>query len=86
MPIKGNINSKKYCQMLHDLIPVLDWFLFLIPVLDWFCPEGDYVFVQDNTPIHSSAETSKWMEDRRINASEWPPQPVTWSKYNRKWN
>ena len=45
----------------------------LIPVLDWFCPEGDYVFVQDNAPIHSSAETSKWMEDRQINASEWPP-------------
>ena len=39
----------------------------LIPVLDWFCPEGDYVFVQDNAPIHSSAETSKWMEDRQIN-------------------
>ena len=42
----------------------------LIPVLDWFCPEGDYVFVQDNAPVHSSAETSKWMEDRQINASE----------------
>ena len=56
----------------------------LIPVLDWFCPEGDYVFVQDNAPIHPSAETSKWMEDRQINAAEWPPQPVTRAKYNRK--
>ena len=57
----------------------------LIPVLDWFCPEGDYVFVQDNAPIHSSAETSKWMEDRQINASEIWMASQTRSKYNRKW-
>ena len=65
LPMEGNIDSKKYYQIL------LDGFH---PVLDWFYPEGDYAFVHDNAPVHSSEETRKWMEDWQISASEWPPQ------------
>ena len=50
LPIEGNIDSKKYCQILQD---------GFLPVLDWFYPEGEYVFVLDNAPVHSSEETRK---------------------------
>ena len=65
LPIESNIDSKKYCQILQD---------GFLPVLDWFYPEGDFVFVHDNAPVHSSEEARKWMEDWQISASEWPPQ------------
>ena len=50
LPIEGNIDSKKYYQILQDGFH---------PVLNWFYPEGDYVFMHDNAPVHSSEETRK---------------------------
>ena len=50
LPIEGNIDSKKYYQILQDGFH---------PVLYWFYPKGDYVFVHDNAPVHSSEETMK---------------------------
>ena len=50
LPIEGNIDTKKYCQILQD---------GFLPILDWFYPEGDYVFVHDNALVHSSEEARK---------------------------
>ena len=71
---KVNIDSKKYCQILQD---------GLLPVLDWFYP--DYVFVHDNAPVHSCAETRKCVEDRQNTVSEWPPQPPNLNIIENVW-
>ena len=65
LPVEGNINLKKYCQILH---------YGLLPVLDWFYPEGDYFLFKTMYQFIRLAETRECVEDRHINASEWPPQ------------
>ena len=32
--------------------------------------------MHDSALVHSSAETRKFVEDRQINVSEWPPQSL----------
>ena len=65
LPVNGSITSEKYCQVLQD---------GLLPVIDWYYPDGDFIFVHDNAPCHSSSETRNWLDDRQIRVSQWPPQ------------
>ena len=69
MAIEGNIDSKKYCQILQD---------GLLPVLDWFYPEGDYVFVHDNAPVHSSEgkRGSEWQIGRLVHQNGLPSHQI----------
>lgn len=34
--------------------------------------EGDFIFQQDNTSIHFSAKTLKWMAEVNLNVMKWP--------------
>ena len=61
----GNINSQKYCSTLQEE---------LLPLLESAYPDGIYTFVQDNAPLHVSAETRTWLDCNSVNTSVWPLQ------------
>ena len=57
--VRGNINSQKYCSTLQELLPLLESAY----------PHGNYTFVQDNAPVHVSAETRTWLDCNSVNTS-----------------
>ena len=63
--IVGNINSQKYIQVLDtNLWPVIAK-----------VPEGrDYIFQEDNAPVHTARETTQWKTTNNIPTMNWPPQ------------
>ena len=63
--VRGNINSQKYCSTLQEE---------LLPLLESAYPDGNYTFVQDNAPVHVSAEIRTWLDCNSVNTSVWPPQ------------
>ena len=57
VPIEGNINSQKYIQVLDtNLWPVV----VNVPV------GRDYIFQEDNAPVHTSRETTQWKTTNNI--------------------
>ena len=62
---RGNINSQNYCSTLHEE---------LLPLLQSAYPDNNYTFIQDNAPVHTSAETRAWLDQNSVSTSVWPPQ------------
>lgn len=57
--VGGNINSKKYQEILEkELLPIYNINLS--------------VFQQDNAPPHKSKDTTKFLKDKGINVLDWP--------------
>ena len=48
LPVDNTISSSRYCQILQDS---------LLQIIDLYYPDSDFIFVQDNAPCHTSAET-----------------------------
>ena len=63
--VRGNINSQKYCSTLQEELP---------PLLESAYPDGNYTFIQDNAPVHVSAETRTFLDCNSMNTSVEPPQ------------
>ena len=63
--VRVNINSQKYCSTLHEE---------LLPLLQSGCPDNNYTFIQDNAPVHTSAETRAWLDHNSVSTSVWPRQ------------
>lgn len=63
--VNGNINSEKYIDILENNL----W-----PVIVRHFPHGNYVFQDDNAPVHRSRLLSAYMEENNINTTSWPAQ------------
>ena len=63
--IDRRVNSERYIEEILDS--------HLIPFLDEFEEEnGEYLFQQDNAPIHTSARTQNFIEEMEITLLPWP--------------
>ena len=65
LPVDDMISSSRYCQKLQ---------YSLLQIIDCYYPDGDFVFVQDNAPCHTSAETLEWLSEWQIRVCQWLPQ------------
>jgi transposase len=63
--VEGNINSRKY-------INILDTYLW--PVIARHFPTDEYLFQDDNVPVHASRETKRWKQENDIKCMTWPSQ------------
>ena len=60
---KPKMTSIDYQDILADhLLPVA-------PLIT----SGDYIFMQDNAPIHRSTSTKSWLEANEVKTLDWPP-------------
>ena len=55
--VEGNINSRKY-------INILDTYLW--PVIARYFLTDEYLFQDDNASVHASRETKRWKQERDI--------------------
>jgi len=65
MEVDGYINSRKY-------INILDTYLW--PVIARHFPTDQYLFEDDNAPVHASRETKRWKQENNIKCMTWPSQ------------
>ena len=63
--VEGNINSAKYIDMLDkDLWPVVAWYF-----------EGkEYLFMDDNAPVHRAHTVENYKDQNEVTSMEWPAQ------------
>ena len=57
VPIEGNINSRKYINILDECL----W-----PVVTKVFGNDPWILQEDNCPVHVSRETRRWKEDNQI--------------------
>ena len=60
--LDGHIDSDFYIEILKKSVICNNNFM------------KNYILAQDNAPCHSSKKTIKFIEEKKINIIEWPPQ------------
>ena len=63
--VEGNINSWKYINILNT---------YLLPVIARHFPMDEYLFPDNNAPVHASRETKLWKQENNIKCMTWPSQ------------
>ena len=61
--IKGKMNSEMFCKMFEDKIS---------PLLHLYFPDADFLWQQDNCPIHNSTFSKNFFTSKNIKLLEWP--------------
>lgn len=62
--LEGRIDSLAYQQVLAD---------YMLPDAEALIGD-DFVFQQDNAPIHTSRSTRQWLRDHDVTVLDWPPK------------
>ena len=63
--VEGNINADKYQEILDNNL----W-----PVLARHFPSGNYIFQDDNAPVHRARSTQNYLHRNGITTMSWPAQ------------
>ena len=64
--VEGNINSAaKYIDILDKKL----W-----PVVVWYFEEIEYLFMDDNAPVHRAHTVDNYKDKNKVTSTEWPAQ------------
>ena len=78
VPITRTINKNRYIRLLRR---------HLIPVIHQMLAFGihDFLFQQDNTPVHKAYNVRDWLEDNNIDVIEYPPYSPDLNPIKHAW-
>ena len=63
--VEGNTNSAKYIDILGKKL----W-----PVVAWYIERKEYLFMDDNAPVHRAHTVENYKDQNEVTSVEWPAQ------------
>ena len=63
--VEGNVNSAKYIDILYKNL----W-----PVVVWYFEGKEYLFMDDNAPVHRAHTVDNYKHQNEVTSMEWPAQ------------
>ena len=63
--INGNINASKYIEIVDN---------FVWPVIARHFPDDNYIYQDDNAPVHRARIVKEYFEQNQTHGMEWPAQ------------
>ena len=73
--IQGSLNSEGYQEVLGN---------FLLPYFERW-PHLEFIFMQDNAPVHVSRSTRDWLQSHQVPLMEWPPRSPDCNPLENAW-
>ena len=76
--LERDFESKKYRYTANSYLALLK---------DLVVPNytDDLIFIQDNTPIHTTKKVKEWFEERGIRVIDWPPYSLDLNPIEHTW-
>lgn len=74
--IRGHLSSEQYCNILNNV---------LLPYASRLFPDGDYLFQQDRSPLHTARAVKEFQAEQHMQLLEWPPKGADLNVIENVW-
>ena len=74
--VEGRLNTTQYTHILENALLLCAREIF---------PDGDYIFQQDNHPVHTSDRVQRWLRGQGVTVLPWPPKSPALNPIENVW-